>query len=368
LNPDGITKEAASKKAASFLFYQSPFLQFITPWYSFAVQAFRKMKITLIILSIIALPCFSQDLRGVWSGYLHTTDTRLAYEITIHENAETATGYSQLIYPNEGVKNVGVKKIILRKRKSEYFLEDGELVYNNFTMESRKVKLSGNLTLTKKNSQLILSGSFRTRSLDFRDSRTYKGEIYLIKQSPAEQTRILPQLEELGLLNTVTFLNNSTKKNEQKNTNESDSSLAVSELNRPVLPTPTLPQPKITDEAKKVSEERKTEIISTIGFKSDSLKFSLVDNGVIDGDTVSLILNGNFIIRNAGLSTRAISVVVPAKVALGDSLLLIMHAESLGEIPPNSGLLIIQDGNSRHEIRFQGDFQKNSGVLLRKSK
>jgi hypothetical protein len=49
---------------------------------------------------------------------------------------------------------------------------------------------------------------------------------------------------------------------------------------------------------------------------------------------------------------------------LGDSLLLVMYAENLGSIPPNTGVLIVQDGDDRYEIRFEGTKQKSSAILL----
>jgi len=48
--------------------------------------------------------------------------------------------------------------------------------------------------------------------------------------------------------------------------------------------------------------------------------------------------------------------------------MLVMHAESLGLIPPNTGLLIIQDGENRYEVRFEGDLQRSSAVILRKKR
>jgi hypothetical protein len=68
------------------------------------------------------------------------------------------------------------------------------------------------------------------------------------------------------------------------------------------------------------------------------------------------------------LSTNAYRITIPGKINTNDSLTLIMHAESLGLIPPNTGLLIIQDGSARHEIRFEGDMQRSSAIVLRKRK
>lgn len=114
--------------------------------------------------------------------------------------------------------------------------------------------------------------------------------------------------------------------------------------------------------------KRKIETIRTVDFRSDSLMLTLYDNGEIDGDTVSIILNGKTIMPKQGLSTKAIFKTIYITPDLGDSLQLIMYAENLGSIPPNTGLLIIQDGDERYEIRFAGDMQKNSAVILRRKK
>lgn len=112
--------------------------------------------------------------------------------------------------------------------------------------------------------------------------------------------------------------------------------------------------------------KRKIETIKTVDFKSDSLVLTLYDNGVIDGDTVSVILNGKTIISKQMLTAKALTKTIYITPELGDSLQLIMYAENLGSIAPNTGLLIIQDGEDRYQIRFAGDLQKNSAITLRR--
>jgi hypothetical protein len=114
--------------------------------------------------------------------------------------------------------------------------------------------------------------------------------------------------------------------------------------------------------------ERKTEVIRSIPFSSDSLVLSLYDNGEVDGDTVSVVLNGKVIVARQGLTTKAIRITVHTTPEMGDSMQLIMYAENLGAIPPNTGLLIVQDGDQRNEIRFAGDMQKSSAVILRRKR
>ena len=137
------------------------------------------------------------------------------------------------------------------------------------------------------------------------------------------------------------------------------------------LPPPK-PEPKPISNIIPVSAAdlatRKIETIRSVNVKTDSLLISLYDNGDIDGDTVSVVLNGTTIISRQGLTANAINKTVYLTPDLGDSMQLIMYAENLGSIPPNTGLLILQDGNDRYEIRFAGDLKKNSAIILRRRK
>jgi len=112
---------------------------------------------------------------------------------------------------------------------------------------------------------------------------------------------------------------------------------------------------------------RKNIVQQTVYFSSDSLQLSLYDNGEVDGDTVSVLMNGNIIMAKEGLSTNAVrkSIYVGHDV---DSIELIMYAENLGSIAPNTGLLVVHDGKSIYEIRFSGDLKKNASIILRRRK
>ncbi len=113
---------------------------------------------------------------------------------------------------------------------------------------------------------------------------------------------------------------------------------------------------------------RTIETIRTVNFISDSLTLTLYDNGVVDGDTVTILLNGKIIMPKQGLSTKAITKTIYITPDIGDSLQLIMYAENLGSIPPNTGLLIIQDGEEAYQIRFAGDLKKNSAIILKRKR
>ncbi len=112
---------------------------------------------------------------------------------------------------------------------------------------------------------------------------------------------------------------------------------------------------------------RTIKTIKNVNFKSDSLVLSLYDNGEVDGDTVSVVMNGKVVMPMVGLNTTAVKKVIYTKDA-GDSIQLIMYAETLGSIPPNTGLLIVYDGKDRYEIRFSGDMQQSAAIVFRRKK
>ena len=137
----------------------------------------------------------------------------------------------------------------------------------------------------------------------------------------------------------------------------------------PVLPKPVpVNAPVIADPTAATDlNKRKIENIQALYFKSDSLQLTLYDNGEVDGDTVSVVMNGQVIMPKVGLTTNAVRKTIYTQDA-GDSIQLIMYAESLGSLPPNTGLLIVYDGADRYEIRFSGDMQKSSAIVFRRKK
>ena len=115
--------------------------------------------------------------------------------------------------------------------------------------------------------------------------------------------------------------------------------------------------------------ERESVPSETIFFKQDSLILALYDNGEVDGDTVSVILNGDIIIAKQGLKSSAFKKTIYIAPDESDSILLVLYAENLGLYPPNTGLLIIKDGDETYQVRFKADYDRNAAILLkRKSK
>lgn len=124
----------------------------------------------------------------------------------------------------------------------------------------------------------------------------------------------------------------------------------------------------VTSALPAIVESRKSEFSQYVNFKSDSLELSLYDNGEVDGDTVTIYLNGEILLSKQGLKATAIKKTIYLTPGKDDEFKLILFADNLGKYPPNTGLLIVHDGDDVYNLRFSADLEKNAGVLFKRKK
>ncbi len=131
--------------------------------------------------------------------------------------------------------------------------------------------------------------------------------------------------------------------------------------NLPTPPIVTKTEPVINKTSEAVYKKRNSELLKTIEIDNASFTVDLYDNGEIDGDSISLFFNGNLILSHKRLSDKALrlKLEVDKDKELNE---LIMYAENLGTIPPNTALMVVNDGDNRYEVRISSDLQK-SGVI-----
>jgi hypothetical protein len=91
---------------------------------------------------------------------------------------------------------------------------------------------------------------------------------------------------------------------------------------------------------------------------------SLYDNGVYDGDTVTILHNGRVVLQNAEVSTKPLrfTINVNEEEPVHE---LVFWANNVGSIPPNTGLLIIEGEGRRFEVSLRSDLQSNGKIMIR---
>ncbi|NCU03627.1 MAG: hypothetical protein GXC73_06520 [Chitinophagaceae bacterium] len=110
---------------------------------------------------------------------------------------------------------------------------------------------------------------------------------------------------------------------------------------------------------------RAVEVVQTIELKTDSVSFELYDDGLVDGDSVSVYVNNSILLNRVAVSDKGIkqTVFVPST---DDGLLITFFAENEGSVPPNTGMLIIYTAEKKYEIRFRSDNKKSAAIRILK--
>lgn len=120
-----------------------------------------------------------------------------------------------------------------------------------------------------------------------------------------------------------------------------------------------LPNREIVQSMKlrKKSEQNRLEV----NVKKINLK--VYDNGVVDNDTVSIFYNGQLLLSHQRLSETALEFNIELKDGF-ERHEIIMYAENLGSIPPNTALIVVTAGDKRYELRSKASLEENAVLII----
>lgn len=129
---------------------------------------------------------------------------------------------------------------------------------------------------------------------------------------------------------------------------------------KPNNPITTIPVPKVLS-------SRENELVKTIATDVNEVQIDIYDNGTIDNDTISVYLDKKLVLSKKRLTDKALSL----KVNLDSDANyheLVMVAENLGEIPPNTSLMVVKAGTKQYEVRITSTEQKNAVIVFKYEK
>jgi hypothetical protein len=117
-----------------------------------------------------------------------------------------------------------------------------------------------------------------------------------------------------------------------------------------------LPPPEdIKEEEIEILQGEVVEVVSR------DLIISVWDHNRIDGDIVSLKVNKDYILTNYTL--EAVKKQVPYRLT-GFNAQLILYAHNLGEIPPNTAAIEIDDGTNKHVIKLKATLKQSESLVI----
>lgn len=299
-----------------------------------------KLIYSVCVLGLLSNTLSAQDITGLWKGTLYNDSNQLVYnyEIAITNNNGKLGGYSHTWFILDQNQYYGVKKVKVLQRPELILIEDDGLIANNYPVKPAKgVRQLNRLQFKDSAGISMLFGPYETNRI--KQYAPLTGYIHLTRVENDQKNSLIPHLQELNLAQNLSFLPETMK--------------------QPVARSSKTAPAKILTVA-----EREDVVQHTSLFTSDSLHFTLYDNGEVDGDSVSVFIDGSAILSKQRLSTEPVKLSISTKGK--DELRIVMYAESLGTIPPNTGLLIVQDGVRKQEVRFSGNLTQNAVLIFRK--
>jgi hypothetical protein len=107
-------------------------------------------------------------------------------------------------------------------------------------------------------------------------------------------------------------------------------------------------------------QPREKEVIKTVIVDSPSVRIDLYDNAEIDNDTVTVLVNNKLLLYRQMLTDKPLTLHFNAFP--GTEYELVMYADNLGLIPPNTALMIVTAGSQKMEVFLSSSETKSAAV------
>ena len=337
---------------------------------------------------------FAQDITGIWRGYFITDDgEQYRFEIQMEQKNNTLSGVT---YSYQDKRFYGKCTMT-----GNYSNASGNALIQEIKTIEVKMSVSSSaciqkclLTYAKSGKEEFLEGTFSS-IIEKTDSlrQMFKGDDcgggkMILRKVPTSDFYVEPFLRKKTspvnnnppLVKTNPPANNSATKtgtkppvtnpprNNQPKTNKTTVLVkpkveTVKKETDPIADKKDLtikPNTKTQD----ILRSRENNLIQTLLVSSETVLVRLYDNGEIDDDTISVYLDKKLVLSKKRLSAAALSINLKMDEENPDHEL-IMVAENLGRIPPNTSLMIVTAGDQRYEVRITSTEQKNAMVRFK---
>lgn len=346
------------------------------------------------------LPAAAQDVTGIWKGYFIADDGqqyRLEFQVKQNKNgmlSTTGVSYSW----QDDIRFYGKATMTGNFAKASKQLRIREIK----TVEL-KSSLGGacimnyNLVYSKSGKEEFLEGTYLGKPETKGRENPYEwgdcggGRVHLRKvatsdfyiepflrippavKPDANRQATKPPANKQPAKNTPSVKTNTPANKTTANNNKTTTSKPA--VQKPVLPKDTAtnnkvtitPPKKITIPPPAVLKTRQNELVKALVVNTPHITVRLYDNGEIDGDTISVYLNNKLVLDKKMLTAQALTIRIDMEDD-GEVQELVMVAENLGRIPPNTSLMIVDAGDKRYDVRITSTEQKNAMVRFRYEK
>jgi hypothetical protein len=133
---------------------------------------------------------------------------------------------------------------------------------------------------------------------------------------------------------------------------------------KPVMQQPReVPVQKHTPPPPPELVQRMDQLVRTIEVNEPDILIEFYDNGEIDNDTISVYHNNTRVVKDGRLAYRPITVKIHCTEP-NEQHEIVVVAENLGDIAPNTALMVVTVGKKRYEVFLSTTEQKNARVVF----
>ena len=297
----------------------------------------------------------AQTVSGLYSGKLLNDSTKKEqnYELALSEYRDKITGYSYTTFVVNDTFYYSVKRVHATKNGATLIVEDDKMLVNNFPESPAKgVKQINTIPLIEKDTVRSVNGKWETTQT--KKYYVLHGAVDMRRDEDSTHSALIAHLKELKIIASPS-------------TKAAPESVKIKAEKDKVKKEPSKQKSTAIVPEKNFSyDQRKQQIIQTLNIESDSLVLSFYDNGVVDGDVISVYVNDQNVLSNVRLTEAAAKKTINIKAISGQDITLTLVAENLGTLPPNTGLVIVQDGDKKYQINFSANLQTNAAIVLHK--
>lgn len=350
-----------------------------------------KTWLFLFITFAFATNTFSQDLTGIWKGYFKSYDGesyKLEFQVAHKKNAYAASGvsYSYLDVRFYGKATMTGNYIASSKK---FRIKEIRTVEVKSVLGGITCIMNYDLKYSRSGNEEYLEGTYLGRNeRPLSNDTSYWGDcgggiVFLRKVAETDfylepflrkNATPLPPAKKEPVVKNNTPVNKPVTKPPVTKTPEKKKD------DKPVIITPKkdtaskiIAPPIVNKDAPAqlptppVLKNRVNELAKSLVITDENVIVKLYDNGEIDDDTISVYMDKKLVLSSKKLTASPLILKFKMDEENPEHEL-VMVAENLGRIPPNTSLMIVEAGEQRFEVRITSTEQKNAVVKFRYEK
>jgi len=357
-----------------------------------------KIFFTLLLFCFFVFPVEAQNCNGQWKGgfvdnrtsFIGFGGEKIDYVLELESKGNQVTGYSYTYFTESGKRYYTICKVrgTINRATKEIVVTEYERTKYNTPPEISNCFQTHKLKYVKENSDTeALQGTWipapnqsgncghgrtslakmivkrppviakKTFTPPIKSNQPFR-DMNKVQQPVTKQSKPVTKVPEKIIASRPPVVkNNEVKKNITTTATPKRDTIRkeIPTINPPVKRE----QPVVSSNLK--FEHRVNSVIKTIPIKNETFTVDFYDNGEIDGDSISVFYNGKLVLSHKRLTNKPITLTLTADPDKKVNEL-VMYAENLGEIPPNTALMVVRDGDNRYEARITSDTEKNGTI------